>query len=202
MPVTYLRHPLYTLNHTTVERDALSGGGDKGLICFDTTLNQPFYWTGSVWKDIASNGAYQETVLTQISATADANTWTDVTGSNLTINAGDYEIGYFVGLSVRDLSGAVTFVAGNCIVTKSDNTAVAGTLAFIGGHSQAGGIQRRDAYIHARAEISIDAQTTYKLRIRCSAANTDADTRIFAGDLTSDLTTPDIQSYIYAKRLK
>jgi hypothetical protein len=184
---------------TTTERTAYTP--QAGQLFFDTTFNTYWFYNGSAWKELAVDSDYIETEMTAITTTTTADTWIDVDGSTLSLTAGRWEIGYFVCFSVRDKTGSIAYYAGQVAVTTAADSIVSGTRALIGCHSQSGGIQRQDHFIHAKSEITVSSTTSYKLRIKCSASDASADARIFAGDLT-DISGDEVDCRIYAKKLR
>lgn len=136
-----------------------------------------------------------------ITGTVAADTYVDVAGLSLTLPAGVYDMGFNVSLNLRKVSGGIGSIAGNVAITDASNNVVSGGIALVQGVLQDGGISQFTSIANQRVRVTLTAQTTYKLRIRCTEANTVADLRVFAGVITGALTPPEVASVFYAEKV-
>lgn len=145
------------------------------------------------------NYEYKEVEPTT-TATSAADTYTDVTDSELTLSAGTWEIGYDASLIVYHNGTGTNTVQGSISIHKSDNTLVDKTTALFGGPlgTNAGWYSS----VSRRTEITITEETTYKLRIRCSDPSSSGFTRFAQDNQTGGLTDPDNSSTFWARRVK
>jgi hypothetical protein len=136
-----------------------------------------------------------------ITGTVSANTYVDVAGLSLVLPAGTYDMGFNVSVNLRKVSGGLGSIAGNIAITDASNNIVSGGLAFVQGVLQDGGISQFTSIANQRVRVTLTAETTYKLRIRCTEASSVADFRVFAGVITGSLTAPEVASVFYAEKV-
>ena len=99
---------------TTVQRIAvgtLLGPLDEGYVCFDTTLNQQYFWDGAAWVTVTASAAWGSitgtlTAQTDLTAYLAANYYPLATNPANYIDLTDLSAG--TGISYNNLTGVIT----------------------------------------------------------------------------------------------
>lgn len=145
---------------------------------------------------------YLESELTTTQNTSAADTYLDAAtaGGEITLSPGVWEIGYNILLTITRVAGAAIRYA-NVVITDSSNTIVDNTHGGTAAHLDATTTIHVDN-VSRKTEITVTADTTYKIRIRCDVAAANAVANVTAQNLTGGLTNPDNNSMIFARRMQ
>lgn len=132
-----------------------------------------------------------------------ADTWenAEASPSLITLTPGTWEIGYDVATLLTRVAGATTYY-GNVAIATSGDVNVDDTISIVGNYLD-GTHTFVVSSVSRRATIEVTSTTSYKLRIRCSAAAASATYQIVgSAGVTSGLTNPDVNSKLWARRLR
>lgn len=129
--------------------------------------------------------------ITSLTTLSSDNTWTDVTGSSITIPAGEYWFSYIVGGSTTGTETNGRF--GNVGIFDDNNN-------LIGGITLNHYAENRGRTFSATVfGIVLSEETTVKLRARKTTGITDF--LVGTGAYTSNLTDPDVSSIFQAQKV-
>jgi hypothetical protein len=144
--------------------------------------------------------SYEE-LLSDGQDTTAANTWTDAESSptQISLGAGEWEIGYSVTVRIRNSSGSAGLRLSNVGLFDSSNSLLGRSIGLARLSIAASG--SAFSTITKRTKVTITSATNMKLRIRSDVASADGDTKIIE-DITGSITDPDTSNIIWARRLK
>lgn len=183
---------------------ALDSGGDTSYTArggiSDSVLQIEFEQDNTL-LGVIKNEEYLETVIASSTTTSLANTETDVTGSELEIPAGLWDIGYDLDGVTRNIGGVNNTQFGSIMVTDSLNNRIEGM------ESLTGGVLAPNAEINSNSSkqkrIYIPDTITLKIRIASlDAAATGTFGIRASGNVTGSLPGDDSVSRFWARRVK
>jgi hypothetical protein len=126
-----LLNPLTTVQRTAV--GTLLGPLDEGYVCFDTTLNQQYFWDGAAWivpTGIVAWGSITGTITAQTDLTAylAANYYPLLSNPANYIDLTDLSAG--TGISYNNLTGVITNSAPDQVVALTASTGISVTGTY------------------------------------------------------------------------
>lgn len=146
-------------------------------------------------------GEYLEALCTTITATTVAGDAgeVDVVGLSLTLTPGRWLVGFSIDARLNNNSGGELAVNGKVRLTDNSNVVVGNAIGFMVASSPTGA---GTGFTMARqAPVSIDSNTTYKVRIACSVATASGNTTVGNTSITGSYANPDNQSILWAMRI-
>jgi len=115
---------------TTVQRIAvgtLLGPLDEGYVCFDTTLNQQYFWDGAAWVTVTASAAWGSITGT-LTAQADLTAYLAANYYPLSSNPANYidltDLSAGTGISYNNLTGVITNTAPDQTVVLTGGTGI------------------------------------------------------------------------------
>lgn len=147
-------------------------------------------------------GEYKEITTSSQTDTVSAGTYIDVNGQSLSLEPGVWLIGYDNIIRFADQVGGVNAVYGGFVITDSTNTSVLNTVGTVSAEvDNALGFDNYVFSVSRQTRIIVSSTETYKVRMRCSQANTSVVCTTFSNSFTGALGDPDNNSVFWALRL-
>lgn len=128
--INLLLNPLTTAQRTAV--GGLLGPLDEGYVCFDTTLNQQYFWDGTAWINVVGSTTWGSITGT-ITAQTDLTAYLAANYYPLSSNPANYidltDLSAGTGISYNNLTGVITNSAPDQTVglTAGSGISVTGT---------------------------------------------------------------------------
>jgi hypothetical protein len=120
-----LLNPLTTVQRTAV--GTLLGPIDEGYVCFDTTLNQQYFWDGAAWVTVTATTAWGS-ITGVITAQTDLTTYLAANYYPLVTNPANYidltDLSAGTGISYNNLTGIITNSAPDQTVVLTGGTGI------------------------------------------------------------------------------
>jgi len=120
-----LLNPLTTAQRTAV--GTLLGPTDEGYVCFDTTLNQQYFWDGAAWVTVTATTAWGS-ITGVVTAQTDLTTYLAANYYPLATNPANYidltDLSAGTGISYNNLTGVITNSAPDQTVVLTGGTGI------------------------------------------------------------------------------
>lgn len=130
--VNLLLNPLTTAQRTAV--GTLLGPLDEGYVCFDTTLNQQFFWDGTTWIAVTGGGGTWGSITGVITAQTDLIAYLAANYYPLSSNPANYidltDLSGGTGISYNNLTGVITNSAPDQTVVLNNGTGISVTGTY------------------------------------------------------------------------
>lgn len=175
---------------------------------YDIIANQTTTWFSvTALPNFNTFGAFGETEYYRVSpattaTTATADTYVDLSGAELTLGPGVWEIGYEAAVYIQRISGTSVGILANCAIRNSSNDVQVGTVGLLY-NIQSNNDDWRVYDLTRSTFVTITTPTTYKLSIRCSGSAASATAQLVGQiDFTGSLSQPDNYTNLWAKRIR